>query len=767
MLYRLVVVFVMKPSLFIILIALCLNVAVQHVSSLTIAPADSTREEFLQAYSLCTQSDPKFVNELVLDHYIATVKLVQQQGYKMPLVGAMALSGKPNNLGWSKSIYDSMFGFQQCFGGKWLMNDTVPINEFQQEFDRFVEQGLSFFFAGALEYVPDSVVEAALRYPNVVFITPFFSDQFIGIPNIRAANPRYADASYQLGFMAQGTARGDVIGYVATVPFFVENQAFNSYVLGAIEAARVLGHDKVKRFHVIWSGDYVNEDMNRGAVDKLIEYVPEVAESMIATSSSNYEVQRYLQSRNIISTTGSADLGPYIGNELLGCSKSLWTVVLLDAFYYYAVDGGAQGWGPNTPFVFESNAYVNSLTYGSISPILSPEVLEGVQNVRKAMQASPDASLSMWCGDKMAELLDNPADLDPVTKCLNFTQLIGMNKLFPEAEDYGMYVIPITEDTLPTYAVAVMATMIGLGMLFTLFCLAMSIYHRDTAVIRLQSDKLTWAVLVFSLVSQLGLIFFLPVPSDGWCIAAVFVYIFGLGGMLSAYLTKTYGIHKLINNKIGNDPVLLRHIIWTFAIPFVAICVLLVLYASVDNDGAETLTWENSDEVEKYHTRSICEYTEASIGFIGALAGICAILSVLVAGWCFRLGRSVIRMGVLKAEAQYGMLACGCTISIGVLGGFLVFIVTDYDTRTWVIVICGLLISLGNIMIFYIPKMWVLIRGSEKNGATSVTEYTRKYSVTNNSNSNAHYSHSDIDNKTPRSATSVGMSHPYDSATSV
>lgn len=740
-----------ETKLVLLLLLVCSNTVVQHVSSLTIPPADSTREEFLQAYALCNQIDPNFVNDLVLDHYIATVQWLQTN--EMPLVGAMALSGKPNNIGWSFSIYQSMFGFQQCLGGRWLMNDTVPIDAFQQEFDNFAAAGVRFFFAGALEYVPDSVVEAATRYPDIVFVTPFFSDQFIGLPNIRAANPRYADASYQLGYMAQGTALGDEIGYVATVRFFVEYQALNSYLLGAIEAARQLGHSEVKKFHVIWSGDYVNEDMNRGAVDALIDEVPAVAQSMIATSSSNYEVQRYLQTRKIISTSGSSDLGPYIGNELLGCNKSRWNVVLLNAFYYFAVDGLLQGWGPSTPFVLESNAFMNSLDYGTVSPILSKEVLDGVNRVRSDMQASPDASLSMWCGDKMAELLDDLSELDPITKCLNFTQMIGMNKLFPEISDYGDYLIPITEDTLPTYAVAVMATMIGLGMLFTLFCLVMSIYHRNTAVIRLQSHTLTWAVLVFSLISQLGLIFFLPVPSNGWCIAAVFVYIFGLGGMLCAYFTKTYGIHRLINNEIGNSAIRWYHIIWTFAIPFATICVLLILYASVDNDGAETLTWENSDEVEKYHTRSICEYTEASIGFIGALAGICAILSCLVAGWCFRLGRSVIRMGVCKAEAQYGMLACGCTISIGILGGFLVFIVNDYDTRTWVIVICGLLISLGNIIIFYIPKMWVLIRGSDKGGAGPVIDYTRKYCVTNNSNSAANYSHSDVDNSKHQQST--------------
>lgn len=704
-----------------LLLLLC--AAVVFTQALSIPPLDSTREEFKIAYSLCNKVDPQFVFSGTLDSYIDTVRWIAT--HDLPIVGAMALSGPPTNRGWSTEIYNGMVGFQECFGMTWLMNDSVPESEFQQEMDVFAESGVKFFFSGALEYVAEEIPIAAERHPDIVFLTPFFLPSLASIPNVRAVNARYEDVSYQLGYIAQLMSQAETVGYVASVDFFVEYNALAAYYMGAEDAAAEFGQEK-KVFHQIWSTDYVDEDLNMGAFNALIDAVPGIERGLMATTSSNFNVQRMLQSRGIMSTTGSANSGPYVGNLLLGGSVSRWNVVLLNAFYYFAVDGEAQGWGPNTPFLFDSSAYVNSLDYGTLSPIIPSYVVEAVNRVRTRMQISPFESQTMWCGDRVAALLDNPEELDPATKCLNFTQRLTMNKMFPDVVQHGIYELPILEDTLPTYSIAVMSTLIAVGMLFTAFCLGMSIYHQKSAIIRLQSHTLTWAVLVFSLIGQIGLLLVVPTPNTALCMAAVALYAFGLFGMLCLYLTKTYGIYRIINNKPGASLVTLKTIMPLFAVTFCFALLLIILYLAVSNPGSVTRTWLDTDELDKFHTREVCDFDSTpTIVLLSLMVAYCGVLSIVVAVWCFRLGASDNKFSVCKSEARYGMIACGCTLFFLMIGIALVLTITNFDARLWVIVMCGFMINVGNILIFYAPKMFVLIFKSDSVSAGPVAEFTR------------------------------------------
>mmetsp|Transcript_25332 Transcript_25332/g.63532 ORF Transcript_25332/g.63532 Transcript_25332/m.63532 type:complete len:748 (+) Transcript_25332:33-2276(+) len=719
---------------FLVLLAMLLfKVSAVHAN--TVPPSGSSRNTFLTFYRQCARVDDEKVVDEVLDLFIALLGVVEQktaQGEPLPTIGWLSPSDA-SDLGWS---YNSALGWQalqRCVGVKWFPETNVHEEDAPDAMRRLVDKGVSLIFATSAEFV-GGVPQVALAHPEVSFLIPFPVEDFFTIPNIRAVNMNVWEASYLNGYIAEWMTPDHVseIGQMGSVHFFTEYQNHNGFEFGRMDAARDMNREP-RRMVYWWLNSYSDADKATFAAQDLVQNHDI---QLVAQTVDRYESQRWLRDNGYNGMGATADMGQFLGSTVYASDFVRWDVPALYVFGLFMVNGDGKAWGAATPLVLPHSVWLGSLGYGTLSVDVPDEVRSRVDAIVDLMKTSPFASSFVFCGDRVALLLDDPADLDPVTKCLNATQMLTMNKLYPTIEDLGDFEIPLTEDTLGTGSMVAMIIIIVAGMLWVLFCLAMAIVKRNTATIRLQSDKLTWAVLVCSLVAQVGLLLAVFTPATWLCITAVVLYAGGVLFMLGVYATKTYGFYKLFTNRDVAHKVMLRSIIWPFVVVALLATTLIVLYAAVNNNGATTLTWLDSGELDQFHTRSVCDVDSvATIVLLSCMAGLCGLVSIVVAWICFRLGGKARIYSVYRSEARFGMLACGCTLFFLGIAVALVLTITDFDARLWVLVLCGFMINIGNVLIFYAPKMYTLVFDRNSPEAMDSMEYTKRAMTVSGSSS--------------------------------
>ena len=674
-----------------------------NTSAFEMPSPNADRSEFLQAYSQCTDSDPRFVVDAVVDNYKIAVQWLNDN--PPPKAGAITLTGRPTSLGWSFQIYKGIYTLQRCFNTPWVFYDGIGLDEAEDAFDRMVAEGATFIFAGALEYVPEIVPRVAAKYPSVVIMIPFFDPVIAGIPNVRAINSRFNDGGYLMGYLSQLMSPMENLGHIPGPVFFVEYQVVNFYYAGMWDAAKA-SNTTVKKLHTKWSTNYDDFDLNMGAANSLLSEVDGLDESIISTSSSVFDVHRQLQQQGIMSTTGSADLGPFVGNLLLGGIVSRWEISLAHAYSYF-LQGNATGWGPNTPPLLPSNMWLGSLFPGTLSPIIPSDILESINQVRLTMQQSPEASLFMLCHERVKYWLPNESDLDE-SGCLTLGQLLSMNKLDPNIDNLGVYVIPIEEITVGEGLKAVMSVLVGLVTVFDLVALLMIALYPQSYIIRMTSHVMSAVMLFFALISLIGLMLLIPDPTDELCKASLGLFMFGIFGALSTLLCKTYGFH-LVNrniNKMANNPIKLQDILWVF-VSYIPPLALIIAYLAV-SPGSTTYTMDDTRELDKYETMEVCDFNDASEGLAWALVGYAMMMYSLVFYICFNLSKTSV--SIWKAEQRHAYMASAISfICIGVGMVAVLAIEDNRDSLLLVTFICGVGIVAALIITFFGPKVWILL----------------------------------------------------------
>jgi 7TM sweet-taste receptor of 3 GCPR len=690
--------------------------------SISQAAVPTDRNELLQIYSRCTNSDPEFVVDESLDRFTSALEWLEDN--EPPKAGVLALTGPPTGLGWSFNLYKGVVALQNCFGASWSFNDSVPLEHAMEAIDLMVADGVKFIFIGALEYIPEIVPEASTKYPTVGFVTPFFDPVLAGLPGTKAVDSRYTDATYIGGYLSQLMSPNDAVIYITTVPFFVEYQVVNSHYYGMLDAAAAHGQP-VKELYVKWSTDYVIYDLNAGALESIYQDFPNTAESFVSMSSAIYDIHRELQDKGILSTTGSSDLGPFVGNQLLSGSTSKFEVIMVDAYSYFTFSGNAEGWGELTPFTLTSNMYTGGISEGTLPPIIPDEILEEINQIKFDTQRFPTGLTDLWCGDRVARLLPEGESLDNMTNCLTFNQLFAMNTLDPDIINMGVYSISIEDINTSTTTKIGMSIIIGLVIVMTLVSMVFVAIFRDRAVIKYTSANLSFILLLFALIAEIGLILYIPDVNSHLCKAYFALYTFGLFGALSILLCKMYGfmVMDIRSRKLKMNPVMLKNIIWVFFVTYVLAIGLIIAYMAL-SPGSEILTDADTPELDKYQTMEICEYSTASEIMAWIIVGTGLVMFALVFAVSFYLSKSSV--GVWQAELRYAYMTSVIVIMCTAIGIVGVLAIQDNQfALQWVIYLCGTGIIASIVLTFFGPKVWTLIFERDSPEAGPWKEYNR------------------------------------------
>lgn len=705
----------MKSHIINLSIVLAILLAVAHSA----LPAD--RNELLNIYSRCTDTDPAFVVDATLDRFLLALEWLENN--PPPKAGALALTGPPTGLSWSYNLYQGVEALYSCYGASWVFNDTVPVENAMEAIDLMVADDVKFIFIGALEYIPEVVPAASAKYPTVGFVTPYFDPVLIGVPGAKAVDSRFTDAGYIAGYMAQLMSPTPYVIYVTTVPFFVEYQQTNGFRYGMIAAATAHGQP-VKILYVKWSTDYVIYDLNAGALESIYEDYPETYGSFVGMSSSIYDIHRSLQEQGIYSTTGSSDLG-IVGNNVFGSSSSKFEVIMSDAYAYYLFSGNAEGWGTETPFTLPSNMYTGGISLGTPSPLLPPEYVEEVNQLKLHNQQYPTGVTDLWCNDRVHLLLPEGQTPDNVTGCLTMDQLFAMDRLDPEIIDLGFYSIPIEDVNTNTATKVGMSIIIGIIILATLVFMIFVVVFRDTAVIKYTSPNLSFILLAFALIAEIGLVLYIPDVNSGLCYAYFALYTFGLFGALSILLTKMYGFMTMDirTRKLKADPVTLKNIIWVFFVSVILTYGLVIAYLAL-TPGSQTLTSDDTSELDKYQTMEVCEYSTASEIMAWIIVGTGLVMFALVFITSFYLSKSSV--GLWQSELRYAYMTSVIVIMCTAIGIVGVLAIEDNQfALQWVIFLCGCGIVASIVLTFFGPKVWTLCFERESPEAGNWKEYGR------------------------------------------
>jgi len=143
--------------------------------------------------------------------------------------------------------------------------DWVSETQLQSVIDRLVAQGYNVIFTTSFEFM-DGTIEAAKRYPNVLF---FHCSGYKRAPNVGTYFADLYQVYYLNGLMAGALTKTGKIGYIAafTIPEVVRH--INAFAIGAKEVGEQLG--KNITVYVVELGAWVAPDKAKEVARYLVE----------------------------------------------------------------------------------------------------------------------------------------------------------------------------------------------------------------------------------------------------------------------------------------------------------------------------------------------------------------------------------------------------------------------------------------------------------------------------------------------------------------
>jgi len=111
---------------------------------------------------------------------------------------------------------------------KTLYVESVPEGQVGSYIDQMVRQGVKVIFATSFGYM-DGVLEAAKRYPNVIFA---HATGFKRAPNVATYMADFYQVYYLNGLMAGALTRSGKVGYVGAFPIPEVKRHINAFTLG-------------------------------------------------------------------------------------------------------------------------------------------------------------------------------------------------------------------------------------------------------------------------------------------------------------------------------------------------------------------------------------------------------------------------------------------------------------------------------------------------------------------------------------------------------
>lgn len=679
-------------------------------------PSTASREEVLDYYQKCMRVDEPVVDQVLDVFQAALVKAntMNAAGTALPTIGWLS-PGDASDLGWSFNSAIGWQALQRCFGTTWYPEVNIDTDGAQAAMRRLVQKGVALIYATSAEYVFE-VPEVALQNPNVMFLIPFPVEDFFSIPNIRAVAMNVFEITYMMGYIAEWMTPVNVpqIGELGAIHLFTEYQNHNGFLFGAQDAAAELG--RAPREVVYW---WLNSYSD---ADKTLFSAQDLATNydvhLVAQTPDRYESQRWLRDNGYYGLGATADMGQFIGSTLYASNYVRWDVpgVYLYGLMLTATEQG-RSWGTpqQTPLVLPHSVWLGSLGHGTLSVEVPDDLRTKLAEIVATMKSSPFASGFIFCGDRVAQILDNPADLDPVSKCLNFTQFISLNKLHPDIRDLGDYEIPITDVEKQTFAIAIQSTLVAIALLFVLAFFVLVIVYRDTALIALSTFLVTVGQQIALVVAGAGLFLWIPNPTSPLCKSSIFIYTIGMYALLSLFIAKIcrYLLLYYRGSKLRKEATPIYWVLPFFFVCFAVGFTLSMCWLLIDNPGMVAVTGEQTSELEKYEQRHICTQSDAGVIILRVMAGYGLFLSVTCMALAYKLGSDA--MGLWHSEIHHMvMMSVFITFAIGFGWAISETIEDNQDTLEWMIFICGYVSFLAAPIFFFFPKAWIIVRNFGK-----------------------------------------------------
>lgn len=128
---------------------------------------------------------------------------------------------------------------------------AVPYGQAEQVLDQWGQQGVNVVFATDSGF-GDSVLKAAAKYPNTVFVVMSSLSSTNGLANVAAYAPNYCQMGYMAGQLAAGSSSSGKVGVVSGTAVPAGQQFFNGVQQG------VSAYKSSDSAEIQYSGDWTD-----------------------------------------------------------------------------------------------------------------------------------------------------------------------------------------------------------------------------------------------------------------------------------------------------------------------------------------------------------------------------------------------------------------------------------------------------------------------------------------------------------------------------
>jgi len=652
-----------------------------------------------------------------------------------PSIGVLA-PGPPNDLGWSYNLNLASQAMQNCLSVPWIMVDSVPEEESPLVMEGLIEEGISIVFATSIEFVP-YVGEVAVHHPNVLFVIPIPFPPYTEMVNVLSFSIALYEPAYLNGYMTGAMAAKlefEAVGLIGAIhDSFVSIQSVNAYFFGYQDGySQSSNSSSLPVFLQIWADNHSERDPSIYSMRSLAA----AGAQIVGQTTDRYESQSWARDNGLLGTGSIGDMGAFLGRRILSTMWTSWSIPFIQAYANFASTNGT-GWANRLGF---SNVYIGSLGLGTRSIDVPDDVNDQLDSLVAQMQSDPFASwLMVWCGQRVQQILPEGQVLN--NGCMTLEQSFMLDKLHPDIDSLGIIEIPVDTVTKSEGTIGGQIALSSLGIIVSVVVIIYVFVFKESAIIKLSGHIFTICAVIGLIVAYTGLILYSPDPDVTLCRASGALYALGYYIAFGFLCAKTYGFllirhdSELAKRKQRG----IRHVIWIFALVFAIGALLVILWLSIDSEGADYLEWQEDGPSEidgnLYYRRSVCAVSTAGeiIGWLMIAYGFGLATVSLFASYFLssRMDRKVSTTSavssVWKAETTRTSIVCMSILMCGVAAIASLILLEGHDNQTaleWVLYLCGWFSISSIIVWYYLPKVYILTLRRDKDVTKSLNHFT-------------------------------------------
>lgn len=143
---------------------------------------------------------------------------------------ALVLPGSADDRGFNQAAYEALAILEDEFGAMTAYTENTPVNQFEQAFRDYAEQGYDIVIGQGFEF-GDVAAKVAPDYPDVTFFVT--NNPGVAGPNLQGLQPASWEAAYLAGLAAGLASETGKIGGIAGQEFPVIVAQMEAFKLGA------------------------------------------------------------------------------------------------------------------------------------------------------------------------------------------------------------------------------------------------------------------------------------------------------------------------------------------------------------------------------------------------------------------------------------------------------------------------------------------------------------------------------------------------------